>query len=182
AEAWEVLGPEDPVIVHGKPTDWERRLWPLTGFGAHLGWHGGGGLGYGLGAAIGAGLGLAGSDRLLVSLQPDGDLLYTPAALWTAAQLRLPVLILVQNNRQYRNTVEHAARIAQARGRPVERRHVGAGLSEPPIDYAALARSFGVWSAGPVGAPEQIAPALQAAIATVRSGAPALVEVLTSGA
>ncbi len=182
AEAWDVLAEFDPLVVHGKPTDWERRLWPLEGFGAHLGWHGGGGLGYGLGASIGAALALPGSERLLVDLQPDGDLLYTPAALWTAAHLGVPVLILVQNNRQYRNTVEHAARIAKARGRPPELRYVGAALHEPPIDYAALAGCFGVWSAGPVRSPQEIAPALRAAAATVRSGKPALVEVVTAGA
>jgi thiamine pyrophosphate-dependent acetolactate synthase large subunit-like protein len=181
AEAWEVLGPEDPVVVHSKTTDHERRLWPLRGPRAHLGWHGGGGLGHGLGASIGAALAL-GAERLCVDLQPDGDLLFTPSALWTAAHLRVPLLVLVQNNRQYRNTVEHAAHLAQVRGRPHDRRHVGAALDDPPVAIAALARAFGVWSAGPVARPEEVGPALAEAVAVVRAGRPALVEVLTSGA
>ncbi|MBV9801155.1 MAG: hypothetical protein JO039_24130 [Solirubrobacterales bacterium] len=181
-EAWEALAPERPCVVHSKTTDWERRLWPLGGFRAHLGWHGGGGLGYGLGASIGAALGFGDPDRLLVDLQPDGDLLYTPSALWTAAHLRSPVLVLVQNNRQYRNTVEHAARIAEQRGRPEGRRHVGAVLDHPHVDYANLAKSFGVWSIGPLQRPEEIVPALRRAVAVVRGGHPALVEVVTAGA
>ncbi len=182
-EAWQALAAERPQIVHSKTTDWERRLWPLEGFRAHLGWHGGGGLGYGLGASIGAALGCGhGEDRLLVDLQPDGDLLYTPSALWTAAHLASPVLVLVQNNRQYRNTVEHSARIAERRGREAGRRHVGAALDQPPVDYALLAKSFGVWSAGPLHGAEEIAPALRRAVAVVRAGHPAVVEVVTAGA
>jgi thiamine pyrophosphate-dependent acetolactate synthase large subunit-like protein len=182
AEAWEALAPDAPLLVHSKPDDWERRLWPLAGFRAHLGWHGGGGLGYGLGASIGAAIGLRHDERLLVDLQPDGDLLYAPAALWTAASLSTPMLVLVQNNRQYRNTVEHAARVAERRGRPLERRYAGASLAEPPIDYAALARSFGVWGAGPLHHVEDVAPALREAASIVRGGRPAVVEVVTSGA
>jgi thiamine pyrophosphate-dependent acetolactate synthase large subunit-like protein len=182
AEAWEALSADSPVLVHSKPADWERRLWPLAGFRAHLGYHGGGGLGYGLGASIGAALAWRDEERLLVDLQPDGDLLYTPAALWTAAHLNTPILILVQNNRQYRNTVEHAERVARARQRPVERRHLGAGLEDPPVDFAALARAFGIWSRGPVDRPEDVASALRDAASVVRAGRPALVEVVCAGA
>jgi len=181
AEAWDALGPEDPVVVHSKTTDWERRLWPLRGHRAHLGWHGGGGLGHGLGASIGAALALA-PERLCVDLQPDGDLLFTPSALWTAAHMRVPLLVLVQNNRQYRNTVEHAAHLGERRGRPAENRHAGASLADPPVDFAALARAFGVWATGPVTAPHDVGPALRDAVAVVRGGAPAVVEVVTSGA
>jgi thiamine pyrophosphate-dependent acetolactate synthase large subunit-like protein len=182
AEAWEALSADSPLLVHSKPTDWERRLWPLAGFRAHLGYHGGGGLGYGLGASIGAALACREEQRLLVDLQPDGDLLYTPSALWTAAHLNTPILVLVQNNRQYRNTVEHAERMARARQRPVERRHVGAGLGDPSVDFAALARAFGIWSRGPVDRPECVASALRDAASVVRAGRPALVEVVCSGA
>jgi thiamine pyrophosphate-dependent acetolactate synthase large subunit-like protein len=182
AEAWQALSAESPLLVHSKITDWERRLWPLAGFRAHLGWHGGGGLGYGLGASIGAALARRGEEPLLVDLQPDGDLLYTPAALWTAARLSTPVLILVQNNRQYRNTVEHAERVARSRKRPTDRRYVGAALHDPQVDFAGLARSFGVWSRGPVRHPEDVAPALREAVAVVREGRPAVVEVVCSGA
>ena len=181
AEAWDVLGPHDPVVVSSRTFDPERRLWPLRGFRAHLGWHGGGGLGYGLGASIGAALALGG-DRLCVDLQPDGDLLFTPQALWTAAHLSVALLILVANNRQYRNTVEHGASIAALRGRPAGNRYVGATLGDPPVDLAGLARSFGVWATGPIDRAQAVAPALTDALEIVRGGRPALVEVLTTGA
>ncbi len=44
-----------------------------------------------------------------------------------------------------------------------------------------MARSFGLWAAGPVADPETLATALQEAVAVVRSGRPALVDVLTPG-
>jgi thiamine pyrophosphate-dependent acetolactate synthase large subunit-like protein len=118
---------------------------------------------------------------LLIDLQPDGDLLYTPAALWTAAHLSTPILILVQNNRQYRNTVEHAERVARRRKRPTEQRYVGAAMHDPQVDFAGLARSFEIWSRGPVTRPENIAPTLREAVAVVRDGRPAVVEVVCSG-
>jgi thiamine pyrophosphate-dependent acetolactate synthase large subunit-like protein len=40
-------------------------------------------LGHGPGPAIGAALALRGSGKVVVSLQGDGDLLYTPKGLWT---------------------------------------------------------------------------------------------------
>lgn len=181
AEVWETLADHDPLVLHSRPTDWERRLWPLKGFAAHLGWHGGGGLGYGLGASIGAALGLRESERLLVDLQPDGDLLYTPSALWTAAHLSVPVLFVVLNNRQYGNTVGHAGRLGQARRGDARDVAVGAGLGDPPVDHAGLARCFGVWATGPVDAMESVGPALREAIGVVRSGRPALIEFLVAG-
>jgi thiamine pyrophosphate-dependent acetolactate synthase large subunit-like protein len=146
----------------------------------YLGWHGGGGLGYGVGATIGAAL-ANGPGTIAVSVQADGDLLYHPSGLWTAAQLSLPVLIVVHNNRQYGNTVEHAAAIATRRGRSTERRHTGAGLQPPPVGIAQLAQSFGVFGTGPVADPAALKGALSEAVAVVRSGRPALVDILTPG-
>lgn len=181
AELWSVLRAHPWTLVNGSLEGWERRLWDFTEAGQHLGWHGGGGLGYGLGASIGAALMLA-DERLCVDLQPDGDLLYTPSALWTLAHESLPLLVVVVNNRQYRNTVEHAVRMADCRGRDPERRYVGSSLADPPVDYAAMARSYGVWATGPVSAADQVVPAVVEAVEVVRSGRPALVDVLVPGA
>jgi thiamine pyrophosphate-dependent acetolactate synthase large subunit-like protein len=119
---------------------------------------------------------------LALNVQPDGDLLYTPSALWTAARYRVPLLTVVHNNRQYQNTVEHAARIAAERGRGAAARYEGAGLRDPDVDFAALARSFGVWASGPVTNTDELESALTDARAVVASGRPALVDVLTTGA
>ena len=88
----------------------------------------------------------------------------------------------MHNNRQYQNTVEHAVRIGDTRRSSDERRYDGAGLDDPPIDFAALARSFGVWATGPVTRVEAVHDELERALTVVRGGSPALVDVVTTGA
>jgi len=55
---------------------------------------------------------------------------------------------------------------------------IGTTLEDPFIDYAALARSLGVWAAGPVEDPAKLAGVLREAVAVVASGVPALVDVV----
>jgi acetolactate synthase I/II/III large subunit len=174
------VGSRKYTVVHGSFEAWEKKLWDLTEPGQHLGWHGGGGLGYGLGGSIGAALALSGS-RLCIDVQPDGELLFTPQALWTAAHLRVPLLIVTNNNRQYGNTVQHGRVIAESRGRDVERRLVGSSMTDPAVDLAAMARSFGVWATGPITQVSELAAAFAQAISVVESGFPALVDVITPG-
>ncbi|HEX6458278.1 MAG TPA: thiamine pyrophosphate-dependent enzyme [Thermoleophilaceae bacterium] len=179
-ELGRVLEGERFVLANGTNERVEHRLWDLSEPGQYLGWHAGGGLGYGVGATIGASLAL-GRHTISVSVQADGDLLYTPSGLWTAAQLSLPTLFVVHNNRQYGNTVEHSAKIASRRGRSTDKRYEGAGLGEPAVGLAQLAQSFGVWAGGPVADPDSLKKALEQALEVVRSGRPALVDVLTPG-
>jgi acetolactate synthase I/II/III large subunit len=166
------------VLANGTNERVEHRFLALSRPRQYLGWHGGGGLGYGVGATIGAALATA-PDTIAVNLQADGDLLYAPAGLWTLAHLRMPALVVVHNNRQYANTVGHAAWIAAERGRPTENRHVGAALDDPPVEIAGVARSFGLWATGPIASADALRPTLEEAVAIVRGGRPALVEVLT---
>jgi len=168
------------VLANGTNGRLEHRQWRLDAPRQYLGWHAGGGLGYGVGAAIGAALAQA-PGTITVDVQADGDLLFLPSALWTAAHLRLPILVVVHDNRQYGNTVEHAAALARHRGRADPRPHAGAALDDPPVDLAALARSFGIWSAGPIADPGTLAERLAEAVTVVRAGRPALVDVLTPG-
>ncbi len=158
----------------------EQRQWALDQPRQYAGWASGGGLGYGVSGALGVALAQQ-PGTITVDLQADGDLLFLPSALWTAAHRRLPVLIVVNNNRQYGNTVEHAGRIGRFRDHGDGNRYAGAGLADPPVDLAATARSFGLWAAGPVADPETLATTLREAVAVVRSGRPALVDVLTPG-
>jgi thiamine pyrophosphate-dependent acetolactate synthase large subunit-like protein len=97
------------------------------------------------------------------------------------ARLRLPILVVVANNRQYGNSVEHAIRIAELRGRDPGNRYVGTGITDPDVDFTWLARSFGVWGTGPVSDPADLGPALRKALDVVHSGRPALVDVLVPG-
>ncbi|HEX4841269.1 MAG TPA: thiamine pyrophosphate-dependent enzyme, partial [bacterium] len=128
----------------------------------------------------GAALAHLGSDKLCIDIQPDGDLLYTPSGLWTAAHHRIPLLIVMFNNRSYFNDEDHQVLMAKARGRPVENAHIGLRLDEPPVDFAGLARAFGIHGEGPIEDPADLRPALERAVRYVkRERQPALVDVVT---
>jgi benzoylformate decarboxylase/acetolactate synthase-1/2/3 large subunit len=58
---------------------------------------------------------------------------------------------------------------------------IGTAIEEPNIDYAKLAQAQGVWAEGPITDPAKIGPALQRALAVVKKGEPALVDVVTQG-
>ena len=132
-----------------------------------------------IGMAIGVALANRGNGKLIVDFQPDGDLLFDPGALWTAAHLRLPMLAVMYNNRAYYNDWEHQIRVAERRGTPVERANIGMDLSQPTPDFAMLARSLGWYAEGPIEDPAAVAPALQRAIAAIREeGRPALVDTI----
>ena len=71
-------------------------------------------------------------------------------ALWTAAHYRIPLLIVVANNRSFYNDEVHQERVARMRNRPVENKWIGQRISDPDIDLAALARAQGALGFGPV--------------------------------
>ncbi len=174
------LAGADWCLAHDGTRGWARRLWAIDRPGQYLGRSGGGGIGYALGASIGAALALRDRGTLVVDVQGDGDLLYTPGALWTAAKYDVPLLIVVDNNRSYLNSQEHAEQIALLRGRSAAHAGTGTEIREPDVDITTLARSFGVWAEGPVLTADQLDEALGRATAVVRGGRPALVEVTAS--
>lgn len=179
-EVGAALDGETFVLANGTNQRTELGLWDLDRPGQYLGWHSGGGLGYGVSATIGASIAL-GPETIVVDIQADGDLLFLPSALWTAAKYATPTLFAVNNNRQYGNTVEHAIKLGRHRRRDESLRYEGAGLAEPPTDIAALARSFGVWAEGPITDVERLRAALSAALVELKAGRPALIDVLTPG-
>jgi thiamine pyrophosphate-dependent acetolactate synthase large subunit-like protein len=137
-------------------------------------------VGYGIGASLGAALAYRGSGKLCIDIQGDGDLLYTPGALWTLAHHRIPLLIVMWNNRSYYNSEAHAERIARARNRPVENKGIGTRVEDPEIDFASLARSFGIHGEGPISEPAALRPALERALRVVKEkGCAALVDIRT---
>ena len=170
----------DWVLAHGQFGGWARRMLRFQRPDQFLGRSGGEGLGYGPGAAIGAALALRGSNRIVVSLQGDGDLLYTPQALWTAAHEGVPLLVIVDSNRTYGKDELHQRVVARERGRPEANVGRGIAIDAPAIDLAGLARSLGLAAQGPVDDLRDFALAVQRAIATVVAGEPALVEVRTA--
>jgi len=173
-----VIGNEDWVLTGQDLNGWARRLWvrekPYQYIGGSMG------LGCGLGHSLGAALAHRRHGRLCVSIQPDGDFLFTPAALWTAAHYQIPLLVVMFNNRSYFNSENHQRLTAQYRGRPVENKVIGTRLESPVVDYAELARSFGLYGEGPIEHPGDLRPALERAIGIVRDKKEiALIDVVT---
>ncbi len=180
SDLWQVVKNENWVLVNRTLRGWTRRLWDWTVPSQYVGALMGGGVGYGIGHSIGAALAHLGSDALCIDIQPDGDLLYTPSGLWTAAHHRVPLLVVMYNNRSYYNDEDHQILMANARGRPVENAHIGLQIVDPPVDFAALARSFGLYGEGPIEDPAGLRPALERAVRHVKKERrPALVDVIT---
>jgi benzoylformate decarboxylase/acetolactate synthase-1/2/3 large subunit len=120
-----------------------------------------------------------GTGRLVVDLQPDGDLMFDAGALWVAAKYELPLLVVMFNNRAYYNDWEHQERLARQRGTPMERARIGMEIDGPAPDFAALARSFSWWAEGPVTDPDAVGAAVRRAAEHVAgTGLPALVDVV----
>jgi acetolactate synthase-1/2/3 large subunit len=135
-----------------------------------------GGLGQGLGLTLGAKLGLG--SRMTVLTVGDGSWLYNPVlpGLMASAEHGLPVLVVIFNNGSYASMKNNHLR-SYPEGAAASSGHFrGVDLSAQP-DAAAVASAAG--AAGiTVRATEQLAPALDKAIAAVRGGQTAVVNVL----
>jgi acetolactate synthase I/II/III large subunit len=176
-EVWEVVRHHDWVLTANVVAQWARRTWNFDKPHRHPG------VQLGTGTQIGISLGVAlahkGTGRLVVDLQPDGDLMFDAGALWVASYYEIPLLVVMFNNRAYYNDWEHQERLARQRGTPVERAHLGMEIDRPAPDFAALARSFDWFAEGPILDPALVAAAVGRAAAHVLStGKPALVDVI----
>ena len=167
----------DWVLSNNDLRGWARRLWRIEHSYQYTGAAGGAGVGYGIGASLGVGLAHKGTGRLVVDLQPDGDFLYCSSALYTAAHEKLPLLIVMLNNHSYYNSEEHGLRMAEHRGRPAERAGIGTRPENPSVDFATVARGFGIAAAGPIDSAEDLAAALDTAVEVVAGGEPYLLDV-----
>lgn len=171
------------VSSSGNVSNWPNRLWPMEKYHHWLGASGGYGVGYGAPASIGAALANRDAGRFSVSIQSDGDLMYAPGVLWTAARHKIPLLAVMHNNRGYHQEVMHLQRLSNRRNRVAslgkDMGPIGTSIENPDIDYAKLAASMGWWSAGPVKDPKELGPAIKRAVDAVKSGQPALVDVWT---
>jgi thiamine pyrophosphate-dependent acetolactate synthase large subunit-like protein len=159
------------------PLSWDGKLWPFRHPLDFIGQDGGGGIGAGPGISVGAALALRDSGRLPIGICGDGDFLMGATAIWTAVHYRIPLLIVVANNRSFYNDEVHQERMARLRGRPVENKWIGQRIADPDIDLAALARAQGALGFGPVTRGEDLITAFEAAIAAVDAGGVAVVDV-----
>ncbi len=159
------------------PLSWNGESWPFRHPLDFLGSDGGGGIGGGPGISVGAALALRGSEILPVAVCGDGDFLMGATSLWTAAHYRIPLLVIVANNRSFYNDEVHQERVARMRNRPVENKWIGQRISDPDVDLAAIGRAQGAAGWGPIERLTDLAPALEAAMQAVTSGSVAVVDV-----
>jgi acetolactate synthase I/II/III large subunit len=176
-EVWQVIKDEDWVLTAGTLRKWARKLWdfdkPYRHAGESLG------TATQIGISLGVALAHRGTGRLVVDLQPDGDLMFDLGALWVAAKHKIPLLVVMFNNRAYYNDWEHQIRMARQRGTPVERAHIGMDLYGPEPDFATIARSMGWYAEGPIDKGRDVGPALRRAVQEVKAGKPALIDTIT---
>jgi acetolactate synthase-1/2/3 large subunit len=171
------------VSVSGVGFNWPNRLWPMAKHYQWLGASGGYGVGYGAPASVGAAHANRDLGRFSVNIQADGDLMYAPGVLWTAARHNIPQLAVMFNNRGYHQEVMHVQRLSNFRNRVANLGNdmgpIGTSIQNPDIEYHKLAESMGWWAKGPIKDPAQLGPAIKEAVAVVKSGQPALVNVWT---
>lgn len=177
SEVWDAIKDQDWVLTAGTLDEWARKIWDFDRPYRHPG------KSLGTATQIGISLGVAlahrEAGRLVVDLQPDGDLMFDAGALWVAAKHRIPLLVVMYNNRAYYNDWEHQIRMAKLRGTPVERAHIGMDMDDPAPDFAAIAKAMGWYAEGPIDKPQDVAAALKRAIAKVKAGQPALLDTIT---
>jgi benzoylformate decarboxylase len=112
-----------------------------------------GGLGYGLPASVGVALGRP--DVRTLCLIGDGSAMYSIQALWTAAQRKLPLTVVVLNNAGY-GAMRSFSQVMQVRNVP--------GLDLPGIDFVSIAQGMGC-DAVRVEKAAELAPALARGLA-----------------
>lgn len=111
---------------------------------------------YSLPAAVGAALANRDAGRITAAILGDGDILFTPGAFWSAANLKLPLLMVVHNNGAYHQEAMHVRRMSNFRNRPAATRAaqgdyapIGTSIMDPSVDFSKLANSMGVWAESP---------------------------------
>ncbi len=177
-----IAAQQDTCLIRvnlGWPADMTIYNHPLD----YLGGDGGGGVGAGPGMTVGAALALRdlyGKGRLPLAVLGDGDFMMGVSALWTATHYKIPLLMVIANNRSFFNDEMHQERIARQRGRPVENKWIGQRFAGPNLDIAALARAQGAIAFGPVARAGNLLKTLRDAVAKTRAGNVVVVEVLVN--
>ena len=181
AELWPLIMNEDWCL--SSPTGFSgghhAQLWDHDKPYSFLGSQGAGGMGYGAPASVGAALAAKARNRMVVNIQCDGDLNYSPGVLWTAAHHKLPMLTVMHNNRAWNQEFMFVEYMTGVRGRGGDRAHIGNTLRDPFIDYSKMAAGYGMASEGPITDPAKLSAALKRGVATVKRGEPYLIDVIT---
>jgi benzoylformate decarboxylase len=124
-----------------------------------------GGLGYGMPAAVG--VALARPRARVIGLIGDGSSMYSIQALWSPAQLKLPMTFVILNNRRYAALQDFAPVFGFGPSDAVQ------GTDLHGIDFVGLARAMGC-TAQRVSEPHALEEVLRTAL---QSAGPTLIEV-----
>ena len=162
--------PKNAVVVNEALTS-TRQLNALRPYRDRYDFHAfaSGGIGWALPAAIG--IQLADMDRPVCALIGDGSAMYSIQALWTAANMKLPITYIITNNASYRILKQRLLSFHD------NNNYVGMELSDPPLDFTAIARGMGV-TAERITEADALMPALAAALA---NPGPNLLDICVDG-
>ena len=149
---------------------WPFEVWPLQNGMAYLGKDGGGGLGSGPGISVGSALALHNMGRHAISMLGDGDFCMGATAIWTAVRHRIPLLVLINNNRSYFNDELHQENVAKTRGREPKNRWIGLRMEDPIPNIAKLAEAQGAVGIGPVTSAADAAAAIAKGVDVLKKG------------
>jgi acetolactate synthase I/II/III large subunit len=163
-----------PELDYRSPFQWlnldrgrKRLIGQTTGFA----------LGWGIGAALG--VKIAQPDKQVVCMVGDGALLFGQVeALWTASRYDVPILIVVMNNRSYdneRNRIQGNSPLLGNQDTRDQWKDMTCYLGDPLVDFAGLARSFGI-DGQRTNTPAELRKALKRGTAVLREGRPYLID------
>lgn len=160
--------PDDAMLVEEAPSHRPamQKFMPMRGQDSFY-TMASGGLGFGLPASVG--MALAHPTRRTVCLVGDGSAMYSIQALWTAAQRKLPLTVVVINNSGY-GAMRSFSQVMQVRNVP--------GLDLPGIDFVQIAQGMGC-DAVRVSKASELAPVLKRGLA---HGGTSLIEVIVDWA
>ena len=155
--------PSNAIISNGAGnfSNWVHRFYPYRSYPTELAPQSGS-MGYGVPAAIAAKIVFP--ERVVVSINGDGDFLMCGQEIATAKQYELPIVFIVINNNTYGTIRMHQERFYPGRV-------YGTDLINP--DFAALGRAYGL-TGETVEQTEDFAPAFERASA---SGGPSMIEI-----
>jgi benzoylformate decarboxylase len=166
--ALSVAMPDDAALVEEAPSHRPlmHKFMPMRGQDSFYTMSSGG-LGYGLPAAVGIALGRPAIRT--VCLIGDGSAMYSIQALWTAAQRKLPLTVVVVNNGGY-GAMRSFSQVMQVRKVP--------GLELPGIDFVSIAQGLGC-DAVRISRSSDLMPALKRGMT---HGGTSVIEVLVDSA
>ena len=99
------------------------------------------------------------------------------SAVWSAVHAKVPLLILLNNNRSYFNDELHQETVARRRNRPVGNRWIGQRIADPEVDIAGLCTSYGAVGIGPVKDVKDLEAAIRKGVEALNAGKVCVIDI-----